>query len=233
MLACDVMTPDVATVREDASASQAIALMEARRCSGLPVVDAQDVLVGVLTEGDLLRRVETGTAGQARAGWLDRLFGAGGGAADYVRTRSRRVGDLMTRDVATVAERTPLEDVVALMQRRRVKRVPVVRDGVVVGVISRADLVRVLGRALKDEAAGAPPDDLIRDKLQAELRAQDWFPAHEVSVAVKDGVVTLRGIIRDERARAALRVAAQNVAGVAAVEDKLTWVDPAGAGLVF
>jgi CBS domain-containing protein len=233
MLTCEVMTSGVATVRADAPITEAIALMEARRVSGLPVVDAYGRLVGVLTEGDLLRRIETGTAGQKRARWLDLLLGPGRSAGEYVRTHSRRVEDLMTREVATVTERTPLEDVVALMERKHVKRVPVVRDGELVGVVSRADLVRALGHALKTAAMGGTVDAALRERLQANLRAQSWFPARDVSIAVKGGVVTLEGIVGDERTRAALRVAAQNVAGVATVEDRLTWPDPLMAGPVI
>ena len=233
MRASDVMTPEAATVRADATLLEATTLMELRHVSGLPVVDAHGQLAGILTEGDLLRRIEGGTAGRPRAGWLDGLLGAGRGAADYVRTHGRRVEDLMTRDVATVTEGTAIEDVVALMERRHVKRVPVVRDGQVVGMVSRADLVRLLGRALKAAAVGIASDAAIRDRVQADLQAQRWFPARDVSIAVNDNVVTLAGVISDERARAALRVAAQNVAGGTAGEDKLVWVDPTAAGLVF
>ena len=233
MQASLIMTSPVATVRADAPIGEAITLMESHHVSGLPVVDAQGDLVGILTEGDLLRRVEIGTAGRARAGWLDMLFGSGHSAADYVRSHSRRVEDLMTRDLAAVTEDTGIEDVVALMERRHVKRVPVVRDGKVVGMVSRADLIRVLGRALKAAAVGLASDTVIRERVQADLQAQSWFPARDVSIAVKDGVVTLAGVISDQSARAALRVAAQNVAGVTAVEDKLAWVDPTAPGVLF
>ena len=233
MQASLVMTSPVTTVRADAPIGEAITLMEVHHVSGLPVVDAHGGLVGILTEGDLLRRVEIGTAGSARAGWLDILFGAGQSAADYVRSHSRRVEDLMTRDLVTVTEHTGIEDVVALMERRHVKRMPVVRDGKIVGMVSRSDLVRVLGRALKAAAVGIPSDAVIRERVQADLQSQSWFPARDVSIAVKDGVVTLAGVISDERARAALRVAAQNVAGVTAVEDKLAWVDPTAPGVLF
>jgi len=228
----EVMTTQVATIPMDALIGEAITTMADRHVSGLPVVDGSGMLVGMLTEGDLLRRVETGTAGHRRAEWLDRILGSGRGAGDYIRTHSRRVEDLMTRDVATAAEDTPLDAVVALMEERRVKRLPVVRDGRLVGILSRADLVRALGRTLATEAMGGTADDLIRERLQSGLGSQRWFPAGDVSYAVKDGVVTLDGVFSDESARAALRVLAENVPGVTRVEDNLRWIDPV-AGVVF
>ena len=233
MRASDLMSTKIAVVREDAPIVDAIALMENRGVSGLPVLDLHGRLVGMLTEGDLLRRVETGTAGRSRAGWLDLLLGSGGSAASYVRSHSRRVADLMTRDVVFVGENTPLEEVVALMERRHVKRVPVERDGEVVGIVSRSDLVRALGAALRSTAMGGSTDASIRVRLLADLQARNWFSTQNVHINVERGVVRLEGTISDERTRAALRVAAENVPGVVGVEDELVWVDPAAAGLVF
>ncbi len=228
----EVMTTAVATVRADASLGDAIAIMEARHVSGLPVVDGKDALVGMLTEGDLLKRIETGTAVHRRAGWLDLVLGSGRGASDYVRTHSRYVGDLMSHDVLTATEGTSLEEVVALMEKRRVKRLPIVRDGRLVGIVSRADLVRVIGRALKVEAMGGSADALIQERLQSDLGRQRWFIAGDVTFTVEAGVVTFKGVFSDQQTPAALRVAAQNIAGVTAVEDKLEWIDPV-VGLVF
>ena len=233
MLASEVMTVGAATVRMDASIGTAIALMADRHLSGLPVVDEYGRLAGILTEGDLLRRVEIGTDEHPGSGWLDRLLGSGRGAGTYIRTHSRHVGDLMTRDVVTATEGTPIEEIISLMERKHVKRVPIVRDDKIVGVVSRIDLVRALGHALEATAQGETTDAAVGKRLQADLQAQRWFPARDVTIAVKDGVVTLQGIISDERARDALRVAAENMAGVAKVDDQLVWVDPAGAGLVF
>jgi len=228
----EVMTTAVATVRTDTLLSDAIAIMEGRHVSGLPVVDGKDALVGMLTEGDLLKRVETGTAGHRRAGWLDVVLGSGRGASDYVRTHSRYVGDLMSHDVLTATEGTSLEEMVALMEKRHVKRLPVVRDGRLVGIVSRADLVRALGRVLKVEAMGGSADALIQERLQSDLGKQRWFMAGDVTFTVEAGVVTFKGVFSDQQTPAALRVAAQNIAGVTAVEDKLEWIDPV-VGVVF
>lgn len=228
----EVMTTGVATVRADASISDAIATMEARHVSGLPVVDSSGALVGMLTEGDLLKRVETGTAGRHRAGWLDVVLGSGRGASDYVRTHSRYVEDLMSRKLVTATEGTSLEDVVALMEKRHVKRLPIVRGSELAGIVSRADLVRALGRALTAEATGGAADEVIHERLQADLKQQSWFSAGDVSFTVKHGVVTFKGVFSDQEVRSALRVAAQNVPGVTAVADELEWIDPV-VGVVF
>ena len=226
MRAENVMTSGTATVRSDAPLGEAIALMVGRRVSGLPVLDGDGRLVGILTEGDLLRRVETNTELPHRAKWLDILRGPGDSAGRYVRTHSRRVEDLMTRNVATVRQDASLEDVVTLMEKRHVKRVPVVKGDRVVGIVSRADLVRTLGRLLEQPAGEGADDAEIGDRLQSNLRDESWFAARNVSITVKAGVVKLEGVVTDERAHEALRVATQNLAGVTAIDDQLIWMDP-------
>lgn len=226
MRADNVMTSEMATIRSDAPLGEAIALMTDRRVSGLPVMDDDDLLVGILTEGDLLRRVEIGTEAHRQPRWLDILRGPGRSTAAYVRTHSRRVEDLMTRNVATVREDAPLEDVVTLMEQKHVKRLPVVRGDHVVGIVSRSDLIRALGQVLRQSVPAEVSDAAIGSRLQADLRDESWFAARNVSVTVKAGVVKLQGIITDERAHDALRVAAQNMAGVSEIDDQLIWMDP-------
>lgn len=230
MHASDVMTRNTITLHRDASLGEAIGLMLQLRISGLPIVDQHENLVGVLTEGDLLRRVEAGTSERHTFAWWDIMRSTGLSADDYVRTHSHQVGDLMTRDPATVTEGTPLEEVVELMERRRIKRLPVLREGKVVGIVSRADLLRVIGSKL-GAMAEAGGDSAIHGRLLAELARQPWFSARNISVSVKDGVITLEGTITDEATRAALRVAAQNVAGPERVRDDLVLCE-SGAGLV-
>src|SRR5215472_8524855 len=200
------------------------------RVSGLPVVDGKAGLVGILTEGDLLRRSEIGTAGQ-RSRWLDLLTMPGRLASDYVRTHTRRVGEIMTRDVVSVAEDTPLTEVVRLMERHRIKRVPVLRDGALVGIVSRADLLHALQQLLVAEPKAAASDESIRRHVLAELAQAPWAP-YGLTVDVANGVVTLNGAILDEQKRSALRVAAENVPGVKAVVDRIVWVEP-HSGMVF
>src|SRR6516165_3587039 len=143
MKVSEVMTRRVISILPDAPISDAIKLMLKKHISGLPVIDEEGKLVGILTEGDLLRRPEIGTE-RRRSRWLDALFGPGEAADAYVHSRSREVKDIMTRDPVTVKECTPLHEVVHLMERRNFKRLPVIRAGKVVGIISRANLIRAL-----------------------------------------------------------------------------------------
>jgi len=226
MQAKDVMTTNVATVRPDTALSDAIGLMLDRHISGLPVVDGEGRLVGVLTEGDLLRRSEIGTEA-TRARWIDFLMGPGNLAAEYVRTHGRQVENLMTPDVATVDPETPLTDVVNLMERRHIKRVPVVRDDKLVGLVSRADLLRALSGVLRQAMQPKVLTDAeIRQEIIAEFDRNRWVPDDSVTVRVDEGVVILEGTIFDNRDRAAMIVAARNVPGVKAVQDDLTWIEP-------
>jgi CBS domain-containing protein len=232
MQAQDIMTKDVATVRPDTALADAIAIMLDRHVSGLPVVDRDGRLVGVLTEGDLLRRTETGTE-PAHARWLDFILGPGRLAAEYVRTHGRQVENLMTEDVVTVAPETPLTDIVRLMESTRIKRVPVLRGDTLVGVVSRADLLRPLARVLKQVAQPASATDRqIQDAIVAEFADQRWAPTNGIKVYVDEGSVVLEGTIFDNRDRAAMLVMARNVPGVKAVRDELVWVEPlSGASL--
>ena len=225
MNARDIMTQKVATTRPDSNLTDAIAIMLEHHVSGLPVVDDGGQLVGVLTEDDLLRRTETGTE-QTHHRWWRFVMGSGHLAAEYVRTHSRFVADLMTREPISAGEDTPLDELVALMERHRIKRLPILRDGALVGIVSRADLIRLLARLLATPTDDKVPSDSdIREKIAAELVKQNWTPDGGIKVEVDRGNVVLTGVIFDERDRPALRVAAQNVAGVQSVRDELTWVD--------
>ena len=233
MKARDVMTTDIRTVGPDSTIDAVIAIMTERRVTGVPVVDEAGMLVGILTEGDLLRRAETGTCSQPRLSFLDLLVGPGRGAVDYVRTHSRRVSDLMTANVLTVAEDDPLSDAVRLMERRRIRRVPVVRDGRLVGIVSRADLIAALGRKLAEFPPPPAGDTEIAAKIEQELRSAPWLTrSTSVSVRVREGVATVDGIINDARMRDAIRVAVQNVPGVTAVEDRIVFVEPMSGAIV-
>jgi len=226
MQAQDVMTRRVESLAPEATLLRALTLMLDLRVSGLPVIDDSGRLVGILTEGDLLRRAENDTE-RAPTRWKDFLFGPGRQAAEYVHSHSRQVADLMTREVVTVTQATPLADVVGLMEARHIKRVVVCDGDQVVGLISRADLLRALRARLEQAASPAPlPDIEIYDRIMAEFAQQLWAPADSVKVDVDAGIVVLDGVIMDERDRAAMLVVARNIPGVKAVRDHLTWVEP-------
>ena len=146
MKAGEVMTRNVVSIGTDASVADMVKLMFDNRISGLPVVDDQGGLVGIVTEGDCLRRAEIGTE-RKRPRWLELLIGPGRLADEYIHTHSRKVAEVMTQSPITITEDTSLEEVVHLMESRRIKRLPVVRNGKVVGIVSRANLVHALASA--------------------------------------------------------------------------------------
>ncbi|MCW5774295.1 MAG: CBS domain-containing protein [Rhodospirillaceae bacterium] len=221
----DVMTRTVISVRPDGTVADAVGTMLKARISGLPVVDAAGALVGIVTEGDFLRRTETGTE-RHRPRWLEFLLGPGPLAADYVRTHARKVEEVMTRDVATVAPSTPLEEAVRTMERKQIKRLPVVEGKRVVGILSRANLLRALARVAPEAAREPAGDSEIRRRLDAEIDKQPWAARGLANAIVRNGVVDLWGTVLDEREREALRVAAENIPGVKAVNDHLLWIEP-------
>ena len=230
MKASDVMTRNVITVERETSVADVIRLMLENNVSGLPVLDDGKV-VGILTEGDLLRRSETGTEKQ-RPRWLEMLMGPGRMAGEYVRTHGRKVEAIMTTDLISVTGDTPLDEVVGLMERRRIKRVPVIEGDALIGIVSRLDLLRALLRTIEAEHSEIRGDDEIREQILAELAKAAWVPRDGLSISVKDGVVDLNGVILEEKEREALRVVAENVPGVKAVEDHLVWIEPVSGTVI-
>jgi CBS domain-containing protein len=219
------MTPDSVCISRDVSIVDAIRLMLERKFSGLPVVDARGSLVGIVTEGDLLRRTETGTQ-RKRPRWIEFLMGPGRLATDYVQTTGRKVEDVMTPEVHTVTEDAPLDKIVHLMERHQINRVLVVRESKLVGIVTRANLLHALASVAAETKPGPATDTSIRERLYAELKAQPWAPVGLINVVVRNGVVHLSGTLFDERHRGAIRVAAERIPGVKAIEDHLVWVDP-------
>jgi CBS domain-containing protein len=225
----DIMTRKVLSVGPHEPLLQAARLMLQNRISGLPVVDAAGQLVGIVTEGDFLRRGEIGTD-RRRPKWLEFLLGPGRLATEYVHASGRKVDEVMTADPCTVSEDDSLETVVELMERRRIKRLPVMRDGKMVGIVSRANLMHALASLDRDTQAAVGDDVAIRDGILKSLGKQPWAPS--VNVVVKNGVAELWGTITDERERQACIVTAENVAGVHEVHDHLVWVEPM-SGMAF
>ena len=231
MKVAEVMSREVIAVGSDMPLGQGARLMVERKVSGVPVVDESSHVLGILTEGDLLRRVETGTEGKP-PGWIAALFAPGRLAQHYIETHARRVGEVMTVDVTCVGDDTPLEDVVTLMQRRRIKRLPVVRDGRLVGIVSRADLVRVLADALGAPAVTSD-DAALRTAVLEEVARQPWAHRRAVTVAVENGIVLLDGCVFDMRERDAMRVLAESMPGVRGVVNRLVCVEVTTGMVVF
>jgi CBS domain-containing protein len=227
MKVADIMTRNVVTVAPDATIGQAIAIMLQNRISGLPVMDHSGVVVGMVTEGDFLRRAETGTE-RRRPHWLEFLVGPGRLAGEYVSAHTRKVRDVMTHEVIGVEETAPLADVVETMEKNRIKRVPVFRAGTLVGIASRASLLQGLAAIAGAVKAPAAPesDAALRQQILTEIEKQPWAPRTGINVVVRDGVVDLWGAVLDDRERQACRVLAENISGVKQVRDHLTWVEP-------
>ncbi len=231
MKAADVMTRNLVSVKPEATVLQAARLMLQQHISGLPVIDADGRLVGILSEGDFLRRRETATE-KRRSRWLEFLMGPGKIASEYTHSHGNKVAEVMTTDVQTVEEDAPLEAIVELMERRRIKRVPVVRGGEVVGIVTRSNLMHAMVSLARSTPKVAQTDAAIREQLLSEMTKQKWAPIAMLNVVVHEGIVELWGVIVDERQREALTVAAENTAGVKAVKDHLVWVEPT-SGMVI
>jgi CBS domain-containing protein len=231
MQAKEVMTTGVVTIEPSATVMQAVRLMLQKRISGLPVINASGDLIGIVTEGDFLRRTETKTE-RRRPRWLEFIVGPGRLADEYVHSHGRKVEDVMTPDPITVSEDTQLDEIVQMMEKRGIKRVPVVRGKRLVGIVSRANLLHALASLAPTAPEPSASDTSIRDRLLAELDKQKWAPIGALNVVVRDGNVELWGTITDERERQALIVAAENIPGVKAVRDHLAWVEP-NSGMVI
>jgi len=227
MRAMDVMTTHVITVGPDTSVQEVAKILSERSISGVPVVDAENRLIGIVSEGDLLHRVETGTERRVqrrrRSWWLDTIGSEEELARDYVKSHGRTAGDVMTREVVSVSDTTELADIANLLEMKRIKRVPVVRDGKLVGIVSRANLVRALAAAGSRLTADTATDDrTIRQKLLAELQGQEWVHTWAADIIVRDGIVHIWvSDDRPEEERRALRVAAENIPGVRGVQEHL------------
>jgi CBS domain-containing protein len=223
MRAHQIMTRQVITVGSDTPIAEAAETMLRHHVSGLPVVNATGKLIGIVSEADFLRRAEIGTQ-RKRGRWLQLLLGPGRSAADFVQERGRLVGEIMTPDPITVVEDTPLEEIVQLMEKRHIKRVPVLRGDQIVGIVTRSCLLRAVASLAREVPDPTADDDHIRERIIASIDRTDWRP-YGLTVGVRDGVVHLHGVITDEAARRAAVVAAQAVSGVKEVHDHLCWVD--------
>ena len=221
-----IMTPSVVSVTPETPIPEVARLLLERHISAVPVIDASGELRGIVSEGDLLRRTEDGSHPHG-SWWLRHFSKRGASAADYVKARGRSAADVMTPEVVTVTEDSLSSEVAHLLETQRIKRVPVMREGKVVGIVSRADLIRGLA-AGKDMAS--PPisvtDETIRKQLLKKLEQADWAPSYGISVIVADGTVRIWGLVDSQDQVDALRVAAENVPGVKGLELSVETMPP-------
>jgi CBS domain-containing protein len=228
MKAMDVMMTNVFTVGPDACVQDVAQILLANRISAVPVVGADGELLGIVSEGDLMRRAEAGT-GKRRSWWLAMLTRKEVFAADYVKEHSRKVTDVMSHGVVTATPETPLDQIAELLEKNGIKRVPIVAGGKVVGIVSRANLLHALASLRKDAAPGAAPSDAaIRRSVISRINAEPWTRPSLINVVVKDGVVDLWGIVDSNEERKAIRVAAEIAPGVRTVNDNLM-IQPPGS----
>ncbi|MQT12624.1 CBS domain-containing protein [Segnochrobactrum spirostomi] len=217
-----LMTTPVLGILPSASIGEAIRTMLSRRISGLPVIDESGALVGIVSEGDLILRGEFGTESNA-SWWTQLLKGSGQLASEYVRAYGRRVSDVMTTDVQTIPPGAPIAEAVKLMQQHRIKRLPVVEGGRVIGILSRADLLAELDRLITTPQP-TPDDNALKAAIEKSLATRPWGGL--IDVQVKAGEVHLTGTIFDDRERRAAIVLAENAPGVKKVVDDLVWMEP-------
>ncbi len=226
MKVCDAMSRHVQAVRPGDSIAAAMAAMLKGGFSGAPVVDDNGALVGMITEGDLLHRAETGTD-RHRAPWLEFILGPGRVAREFIAANGRTVRELMTPDVVAVDAQSPLINAVTLMEKHRIKRLPVLQQGRLAGMLSRADLMRAILRAMPQAAdAAGESDACIEQRIQRALVSQSWAPRGTTQIVVRQGIAELQGVVTEDAVRAALHVLVENVPGVRAVKDRLTTIEP-------
>ena len=223
MRAHQIMTRTVISVTPETKIVDAANIMLQKHVSGLPVVDATGKLVGMVSEGDFIRRSEIGTQ-RKRGRFLKFILGPGKAAADFVHEHGRKIGEIMTPQPLTVTEDTPLEEIVELMEKNGIKRLPVMRADKIVGIVTRSNLLQAVASLAREISDPTADDDHIRNRVIDAIEKNDWCP-FGLSVIVRDGIVHLSGVITEERSRKAAVVAAETVTGVVKVHDHLCWVD--------
>lgn len=230
MQATDVMTKDVITVSPEAEVREIVELLIRHRISALPVVTADQRVVGIVSEGDLMRRVEN-TTDKRDSWWLSALFSGSNDAEKYIKSHGRKAVDIMSRDPVTVTEDTPLYKIAQTLEKHHIKRVPVVKDGKLVGIVSRANLLQGFALAGKDDTAGGSNDDqTLRDAVMHDLTAKAGLAGGRINVVVSEGEVQLWGLVDTATEQKAASVAAEGIKGVKRVINNLGVASPATRG---
>jgi CBS domain-containing protein len=221
MKAQDVMVRDVVTVGPDTAVADAVSLLVKHDVSALPVVDADGNLIGILSEADLLERQELG-AEHRHPWWIETLMPASKLAEEFAKAHGKKVSEVMSTDVITASEDTPVSEIAALLERHRIKRVPIMSDGKVVGIVSRSNLIQALASSKPALEPKNETDRSIRLELLDRLgRQQQWTDFGSRNIIVQDGVVHLWGLVSSESERKALTALAEGVPGVSDVADEM------------
>lgn len=220
MQAAEVMETHVVSVRPDTPVSDVARTLLTHKISAVPVIDKNGNLAGIVSEGDLIRRVETGTE-RHRSWWLRQLTSSEKLAIDYVKSHARHAGEIMTHPVVTVSESTTLAEIADLFEKHNIKRVPVTRNGKITGIVGRADLLRVLAELHESGTPETADDAAIQKEIVRQLNAEPWFSSTLVEISTRDGAVKLDGLVNSHEQREAIVVVAENVPGVRTVNDRM------------
>jgi CBS domain-containing protein len=220
MNAVDVMVRDVVTISPDADVAEAAKLLIEHDISALPVVDDDGSVIGMISEADLLRREEIGAEKQ-RPWWLEAIMPGTALAADFAKSHGQRVSEVMSSDVISATEETSLAEIAAILERNRIKRVPIIENGKLVGIVSRANLVQALASSAVRADGSTASDRSIRLELLSRLADQTWTDFGSRNVILTDGVVHLWGLVGSEEERRALVALAEDVPGVVRVSDEM------------
>lgn len=227
MQATDVMTRNVITVSPETEVREIVELLIQHRISALPVVTADGRVVGIVSEGDLMRRVENRTD-KRDSWWLSALFSGANDAENYIRSHGHKAADIMSRDPVTISDETPLYKIAQTLEKHHIKRVPVVRDGKLVGIVSRANLLQGFAVAHRDDtASGSDDDQTLRDKVMQELTRKAGLSGGRINVVVAEGEVQLWGLVETATEQKAAGLAAESVKGVKRVVNNLGVAPPA------
>lgn len=221
MQAAEIMTRDVIAVSPQTQVREIVELMMKNRISAVPVVDANQRVLGIVSEGDLMRRVENQTETR-HSWWLKSLFSGENDAAVYIKSHGKKAEDIMSADPVTISEETPLHEIAQTLEKHHIKRMPVVRDGRLVGIVSRANLLQGFSVGYTEESvAGSSDDQVIRDKILKELTDNVKISGTTINVVVCDGIAHLWGMVESGTEKRAAQVAAESVPGVKTVKNEL------------
>jgi CBS domain-containing protein len=220
MRAVDVMVRHPVTVHPNTTIAHAVELLRKHDVSALPVIDQRHNLVGILSEADLLQRIEIGTE-RHRPWWLEAVTGAPSLAQEFAKSHGKTVGEIMTTDVVSGSEGTSLSEIARLLERNRIKRIPITRDGKLVGVVSRSNLIQALASTYEHGETHSDDDAKIRSELLARLEQQSWTDFGDRNITVSRGTVHLWGLVSSDEERRALIALAETVPGVARVSDEM------------
>jgi CBS domain-containing protein len=227
MIARDLMTARVISVNPDTTVSEIAKLLVEKRISAVPVVDEDRRVLGIVSEGDLMHRPESGTEKRRGSWWLALFAMSDELAVEYSKSHGVRASDVMTAPVVTIPDDMPVAEIARTLEENHIKRVPVVADGRLVGIVSRANLLHGLAtRMAATPSPSAATDQAIREDIMHTLKDEQWATLSYANVTVEDGVAHLWGMAKSDAQIKALEIVAENTTGVTAVNNHMSRINP-------